>query len=242
MRYLSDLHTHTLVSGHAYSTLIENVKHCSEIGMKILGVSDHGPTMPGAPHNWYFHNLRVLPRVINDVIILRGCESNILTVEGDLDIGDHPSLDYLIASLHEVCFKPKTKEENTNAILNVLDKYNSLQILGHLGNPSYELNFDKILKKAKEKDVMIEINNSSLLGNSRKGSDIICKNIALLCKEYGVKIILSSDSHFCTTIGVFDNAIEMLREIGMPQELIMNEPSKLLAQLHSKGKALDLEI
>ncbi|MBB6716118.1 phosphatase [Clostridium gasigenes] len=242
MNYLSDLHTHTIVSGHAYSTLIENVKQCSEKGMKILGVSDHGPTMPGAPHTWYFHNLRVLPRVINNVIILRGCESNILSVEGDLDIGDHPSLDYLIASLHEVCFKPKTKEENTNAVLNVLDRYSSIQILGHIGNPSYELDFDKILKKAKDKDVMIEINNSSLLGNSRKGSDIICKNIALLCKKYGVKIILSSDSHFCTTIGVFDNAIKMLREIEMPEELIMNAPSKLLAQLHSKGKALDLEI
>lgn len=242
MNYLSDLHTHTLASGHAYTTLLENVKHCADKGMKILGVSDHGPTMPGAPHNWHFHNLRVLPRVIDDVIILRGCESNILNTNGDLDIGDHPSLDYLIASLHEVCFKPSTKEDNTNAILNVLDKYNSLQILGHLGNPSYELDYDKILKKAKERDVMIEINNTSLVGNSRKGSDIVCRDIALLCKEYGVKIILNSDAHFCNSIGMFDNAIEMLKEIEMPEELIMNEPYKLLAQLHSKGKALDLEI
>lgn len=242
MNYLSDLHTHTISSGHAYSTLLENVKHASQKGMKILGVSDHGPIMPGAPHIWHFHNLRVLPRTINDVIILRGCESNILNTNGDLDVGDHPSLDYLIASLHEPCFKPSTKEENTNAILNALDKYNSIQILGHLGNPNYDLDFNKIIKKAKEKDVMIEINNSSLSGHSRKGSNVVCKNIALLCKEYGTKVILSSDTHFYTSIGVFDNAIEMLREIEMPEELIMNEPSKLITQLHSKDKALDIEI
>ena len=242
MNYLSDLHTHTIASGHAYSTLLENVKYASEKGMKILGVSDHGTTMPDAPHPWYFSNLRVLPRIIDNVIILRGCESNILNTDGDLDIGDNPTLDYIIASLHEPCFNPKTKEENTTAILNVLDKYERVEILGHLGNPNYDLDFHKIVKKAKEKDVMIEINNSSLLGHSRKGSDVVCKNIALLCKEYGTKVILSSDTHFYTSIGVFDNAIAMLREIEMPEELIMNEPSKLLAHLHKKGRALDLEV
>ena len=240
--YLSDLHTHTIASGHAYSTLVENVKHASKIGMKILGISDHASSMPGAPHSWYFHNLKVLPRFLDNVLILRGCEANILNSDGDLDIEEHPSLDYLIASLHEPCFKPKSKEENTAAILNVLDKYSSVEILGHLGNPSYDLDFHKIVKKAKEKDVMIEINNSSLLGNSRKGSELICRDIALLCKEYGTKIILSSDTHFYTSIGVFDNAIKMLREIEMPEELIMNEPSKLLAHLHNKGKVLDLEL
>lgn len=242
MDYLSDLHTHTIASGHAYTTLLENIKFASEKGMKILGVSDHGPTMPGAPHSWHFHNLRVLPRIIDNVIILRACESNILNINGDLDIGDHPSLDYLIASLHEVCFEPKSKDENTTAILNTLDKYSNIQILGHLGNPSYELDYHKILKKAKEKNVMVEINNTSLLGNSRKGSDVVCRQIALLCKEYGVKIILNSDSHFCTTIGVFDAAIKMLKEIEMPEQLIMNEPCKLIAQLHSKNRALDLEL
>ncbi|MGL5087543.1 MAG: phosphatase, partial [Clostridium sp.] len=233
MNYLSDLHTHTIASGHAYTTLLENIKYAQEKGMKILGVSDHGPTMPGAPHTWHFHNLRVLPRVIDDLILLRGCESNILNTNGDLDVGDHPSLDYLIASLHEVCFIPSTKDDNTTAILNTLDKYNSLQILGHLGNPNYELDYDKILKKAKEKNVMIEINNTSLVGNSRKGSEDVCRHIAILCKEYGVKVIINSDAHFCTSIGMFDHAIKMLNKIEMPEELIMNEPSKLLAQLHS---------
>lgn len=242
MKYLSDLHTHSIVSGHAYSTLLENINYCAEKGIKILGTSEHAPTMPGAPHYWYFGNMKVVPRVINGVTILRGCEANILDIDGSLDMTDESSrnLDYMIASFHEPVFKPKSKEENTAAILNVMDKYDKVEILGHLGNPNYELDYEAIVKKAKEKNIMIEINNSSLLGSSRVGSDVNCKKIALLCREIGTKVILTSDSHINTCIGVFNKGIELLEEIQMPKELVMNDPEKLIAHLKSKGRLSDL--
>ena len=242
MKYLSDLHTHSIVSGHAYSTLLENINYCAEKGIKILGTSEHAPTMPGAPHYWYFGNMKVVPRVINGVTILRGCEANILDIDGSLDMTDESSrnLDYMIASFHEPVFKPKSKEENTEAILNVMDKYDKVEILGHLGNPNYELDYEAIVKKAKEKNIMIEINNSSLLGSSRVGSDVNCKKVALLCREIGTKVILTSDSHINTCIGVFNKGIELLEEIQMPKELVMNDPEKLIAHLKSKGRMSDL--
>lgn len=242
MKYLSDLHTHSIVSGHAYSTLLENINYCAEKGIKILGTSEHAPTMPGAPHYWYFGNMKVVPRVINGVTILRGCEANILDIDGSLDMTDESSrnLDYMIASFHEPVFKPKSKEENTAAILNVMDKYDKVEILGHLGNPNYELDYEAIVKKAKEKNIMIEINNSSLLGSSRVGSDVNCKKVALLCREIGTKVILTSDSHINTCIGVFNKGIELLEEIQMPKELVMNAPEKLIAHLKSKGRLSDL--
>ena len=242
MKYLSDLHTHSIVSGHAYSTLLENINYCAEKGIKILGTSEHAPTMPGAAHYWYFGNMKVVPRVINGVTILRGCEANILDIDGSLDMTDESSrnLDYMIASFHEPVFKPKSKEENTEAILNVMDKYDKVEILGHLGNPNYELDYEAIVKKAKEKNIMIEINNSSLLGSSRVGSDVNCKKVALLCREIGTKVILTSDSHINTCIGVFNKGIELLEEIQMPKELVMNDPEKLIAHLKSKGRLSDL--
>lgn len=243
MKYLSDLHTHTIVSGHAYTTLMENISHCVKNGIKILGTSDHAPSMPGAPHYWYFGNLKVVPRVIDGVTILRGCEANILDVDGNLDMPEEASfyLDYMIASFHEPVFEPgKSKEENTQAFLNVMDKYEKVEILGHLGNPNYELDYTAIIKKAKEKDIMIEINNSSLLGSSRIGSEENCKEVALLCKEYGTKVILTSDAHISFSIGVFNKGIELLESINMPEELIMNDPKKLLNHLKSKGRLTDL--
>ena len=242
MKYLSDLHTHSIVSGHGYTTLLENINYCAEKGIKILGTSEHAPTMPGAPHYWYFGNMKVVPRVINGVTILRGCEANILDIDGSLDMTDESSrnLDYMIASFHEPVFKPKSKEENTAAILNVMDKYDKVEILGHLGNPNYELDYEAIVKKAKEKNIMLEINNTSLLGSSRVGSDVNCKKVALLCREIGTKVILTSDSHINTCIGVFNKGIELLEEIQMPKELVMNDPEKLIAHLKSKGRLSDL--
>ena len=87
---------------------------------------------------------------------------------------------------------------------------------------------------------MIEINNSSLLGSSRIGSDVNCKKVALLCKEIGTKVILTSDAHINTCIGVFNKGIELLNEIQMPEELVMNDPEKLIAHLKSKGRLSDL--
>lgn len=242
MNYLSDLHTHTIVSGHAYTTLMENIDYCAKHGIKILGTSEHALSMPGAPHYWYFGNLKTLPRVINDVIIFRGCEGNILDIDGNIDLPEDGMkyLDYIIASFHEPVFNPKSKEENTKAILNVMDKYEKVEILGHLGNPNYNLDYDKIIKKAKEKNIMVEINNSSLAGSSRAGSNINCEKIALLCKEYEAKVILTSDAHINTKIGNFTKGIELFQKINMPEELIMNEPNKLINHLKSKGRLSDL--
>ena len=242
MNFSSDLHTHTIVSGHAFNTLFENIDYCVENGIKILGTSDHGPTMPGAPHIWYFGNLRVLPRTIKGITVLKGCEANILDIDGTVDIPFHEAsyLDYMIASFHEPVFEPNTIENNTKAMINAIAKNDKIEIVGHLGNPNYDIDFEQVVKKAKEKDIMIEINNTSIRGTSRAGSDHNCSLIAKLCKKYSTKIILTSDAHICFAIGQFDEAIAMLKSIDFPEELIMNEPDKLIAHFKNKGKLQDL--
>ena len=43
MRYNSvlDLHTHTLVSGHAYCSLREMAKAAADKGLEVLGITEH---------------------------------------------------------------------------------------------------------------------------------------------------------------------------------------------------------
>ncbi|MGL6170157.1 MAG: phosphatase, partial [Fusobacteriaceae bacterium] len=67
MKTLVDLHTHTVVSGHAYSTLQENILSAKEKGLKYLGMSEHAPEMPGGAHLFYFSNIRVVPREVDGV-------------------------------------------------------------------------------------------------------------------------------------------------------------------------------
>ena len=40
MKPIIDLHCHTIASGHAYSTLKENIDEAKEKGLKYLGVSE----------------------------------------------------------------------------------------------------------------------------------------------------------------------------------------------------------
>lgn len=237
MKYVIDVHTHTIVSGHAYSTLLENAKYASEIGLKVLGTTEHGPNMPDAPHIWHFGNYSVLPRKIYGVTMLHGCEANIVDYDGNIDIPEMiaEKLDIMIASLHEPCIAQGTIEENTQALLNVMDNPN-VHILGHIGNPQYPIHEEEVVKKAKEKNILIEINNSSFK-TSRKGSEPNCIRIAGLCMKYGAKVILGTDSHVCFTIGNFDKAALIVEDMGMPEELIMNtDETKIIEYLKEKGR------
>ena len=45
--YVLDIHTHTLASGHAFGTIREMAQAASERHLELLGVSEHGPGIPG---------------------------------------------------------------------------------------------------------------------------------------------------------------------------------------------------
>jgi putative hydrolase len=240
MKYPIDVHTHTLASGHAYSTIMENAKYASEIGLKILGTTDHGPSMPGAPHYWHFGNISVMPRELYGVTMLYGCEGNIIDYDGNIDlpIGVQKKIDILIASIHDPVMPLEASQElNTQAYLKAMDNP-YVHIIGHSGNPKYPIFEEEVVRKAKEKNILIEINNSSFI-RSRAGSEKNCTKIAMLCKEYDVNIILNSDAHFCSAIGNFDAAIKILKSIDMPEELIINRSTtEFLNFLRARGKKI----
>lgn len=237
MKPIIDVHTHTVASGHAYNTLLENIKEASNRGLKILGVSDHGPDMPGGPHIFHFANLDDVPRLLYGVKILRGCEANIIDYDGNIDIPERIArrLDYMIASLHDVCIKSGTVEENTQAVMKAMEN-KDIFILGHLGNPRFPIDIEKVVLKAKEEDKIIELNNSSLV-SSRKGSDKNCYEIAKMCKKYGVKVMFGSDAHTCFKIGEFSMVKKLVEDIEFPKELIMNyDEKRFIEYLQKKGK------
>lgn len=236
-----DTHVHTIASGHAYSTLIENCVEAAGKGMKLIAVTDHGPAMPGGPHIFHIGNQRVIPRVIHGVEVLRGVEANIIDYEGsiDIDTGKLKGLDIVIASLHDVCIKPGTIRDHTNALIGAMkNKY--VDIIAHPGNPVFSIDIDEVLDAALEYNVLIEINNSSL-GTSRPGSKEICRIISGKAAEKGNKIALGSDAHICYAIGEFKEAEEMIKEAGIKDDNIINiHEDRLKDFLRSKGKLLDI--
>ena len=117
-----DVHTHTLASGHAYSTLQEMVHSAAEKGLEILGITEHAPGIPGTCDPIYFRNLHVVPRNLYGVRLLLGAELNILDAEGTLDLDEeyYRMLDIRIAGIHSLCWKGGTTDENTTGMVNAI--------------------------------------------------------------------------------------------------------------------------
>lgn len=224
MEFILDLHAHTIASGHAYSTIQEEITAAKQVGLKMFGISDHAPGMPGSQSIIYFQNLKVVPDIIEGVRVLKGVEANILDCNGTIDMNEDclKKLDYAIASLHPPCIRFGTKQDNTRAVIQAM-KNPYVNIMGHLDDSRYPLQYENIVKAAKDFNVLIEINNSSL---NPKGFRMHAKENIIklldLCVMYDQPIILSSDAHISYDVGNFENCKLVLNQCQFPQELIVN--------------------
>ena len=197
-----DVHTHTVMSGHAYSTLQEMVTAAQQKGLEILGITEHAPGIPGTCNPIYFRNLHVVPRQMGNLRLLLGAELNILDTNGTLDLDEfyYKQLDIRIAGIHLLCWQGGTIEENTAGMIAAI-KNPWTHIISHPGDGTASLLFEPIVLAAKETQTLLEINNSSL--NPRRNKETALKNnleILNLCKKYNVPVILSSDAHISYAI------------------------------------------
>lgn len=237
MKYKFDLHIHTVASGHAYSTLQESVAAAKEKGLKAIGISDHAPAMPGGPYIFYFHNLRIVPDIIDGIKLYKGTEANIINNNGDIDLcpNDMKFLDYVIASMHPPCLNFSSKDINTKTMIKTM-KNPYVKIIGHPDDGRYPMDYEEIVKAAKDNNILLEVNNASLNPNGfRKQAHEIIKEILELSVKYNHPVILGSDAHVSYSIGDFHNCIRVLNEISFPEELIVNTSIEKLQEFIKKN-------
>ena len=225
MTPLLDVHTHSIVSGHAYSSIQEMAVAASEKGLKILGITEHAPELPGACDPIYFRNLHVVPREMYGVRLLLGAELNILDTKGTLDLDEdyYRILDLRIAGIHSLCWKDGTREENTHAMLQAI-RNPWTQIISHPGDGTALLDFEPIVLAAKETRTLLEINSSSM-DPVRHKEEARENNLEILrlCRHYEVPIILGSDAHISFSVADYRYALPLLAETDFPEALVIND-------------------
>lgn len=240
MKFVLDTHCHSIASGHAYSSIQEMTVEAKKRGLELIGITEHGPKMPGSVDEIYFRNFRVIPREINGVEVLMGTEVNIMSHEGKLDIRPKvlEKLDIVIASLHTPCIPSGTVEENTDTFINLM-KLPYIHIIGHPDNPAYPIDIEKFVMAAKEYNTLIEVNNSSLKPDSfRTGSVEVCHKLLKVCRDKGANIVMGSDSHISYDVGNFCYAWEIVKKFDFPEEMIMNTSVERLKDFLQKKKNL----
>lgn len=228
MQFKCDTHAHTVASTHAFSTVHDYWQVAAERGLDLLCITDHAPTMPDGAHYWHFGNMRILPRVHNNIALLRGIEANILDDFSGVDIPERLDdfLDIAIASFHEPVFPPQDKQAHTKAAIAAFTS-GHIQIFGHPGNPNYPLDDDEVIRAAKDNNVVLEINNSSFT-HSRLGSEPHCLRLMELVDKHDWKVVFSSDSHSEFHLGDFSQCIAKAEKIDFPFERVISRDAKSL--------------
>lgn len=224
MKWIADLHMHTLVSNHAYNTITEMARRAHELGFAAAAVTDHGPAMPDAPHPWYFFNLPTLPRQMEGVWILKGVEANVMDTDGTLDISpaefERMRLDWVIASIHSDTLAPALTEDEATRLWLRIAENPEVDCIGHSEGRQYRYDYDAVTKAFAQKHKVVELNANSAY--VRPGSEANLRALALACKRNGTKVAVNSDAHSIYHLGRFDSVLPMLREIDFPEELIVN--------------------
>lgn len=224
MKFIADTHAHTLASGHAYSTIKEMAAAAKAKGLKALALTEHAPEMPGTCGLFYFQNLDVVPREADGVRLLMGAEVNIMDPDGTVDLPENTcrELDIVVASIHPPCYGTNhTPEENIRAYMEAMKKP-YIHIIGHPDDGRFPLDYELLVKTAKETGTLLEINNSSLRPQSfRKGARENVLTMLDLCKQYEVPVTTGSDAHVDVDAGNFTNVREVLEYCDFPEELVV---------------------
>lgn len=220
------------MSGHAFSTLTEMISEGLRQGLQILGVTEHGPSIPGTCHAIYFRNIHVVPRQYGNMRLLLGAELNILNTRGDLDLSEdyYQRMDLRIAGIHSVCWEGGTREENTAGMISAM-RNPWVNIISHPVDGTADLLVESIVLASKETGTLLEVNSSSMrpIRKFTKARDNYLQ-LLRLCKRYEVPVILGSDAHIACDISNYEHCLPLLAETDFPDRLIVNTNTEMLLE------------
>jgi DNA polymerase (family 10) len=223
-----DLHVHSKWDG-GKNSIEEIAEYAIKMGYEYVGIADHTKFLK-IEHGLDEKRLRERNKEIDKLNcklqnakcklkVLKGCEANILP-DGKIDIDDEclKEQDFVIAGVHSR-FK-MTKEEMTERIIRAMKNPN-VDIISHptgrliQKRGEYEIDFDKILRVAKETGTILEINSYP------ERLDLNDVNIKK-AKEMGVKMVINTDAHHVDQMRFIELGIAQARRGWAEKEDIIN--------------------
>lgn len=221
--FLADVHMHTIMSGHAFGTLREMAAAAAERHLKLIGVTEHAPGIPGTVDPIFFKNLVDAPRMLSGVEVMHGSEVNLLE-GGALSLSPRhlACLDYAIVGIHGLCYENAGIVNNTDWLLKAMEDP-KVRFVSHPDDDKFPLDYPTLVAGAKELNVALELNNSSLRKPSLRPNCVEnYKTMVPLCMEMGVPIIVNTDSHDPSSVGDFSLALDLLAQMEINEDLILN--------------------
>ena len=243
---IADMHMHTIVSKHAYSTIKENMDVARERGMKYIGITEHyyndGTDIEKKNEIVRTVYANRINRLASDVKIISSFEFNLNQEWYDDDkiemlkwrpVGIHSwfvDFDTLtLDGLYDL-FVKSHEQHQTNVFVHIEREIHKIDGGKHKTLDEDVQNFyKKIVTYAKENNIFLEVNESSIVTNEGHGVSRMVYWLTL-AKEAGITITMGSDAHYCNEVADFRHSIKMLNKIGYPKELIFNCNEEMILQ------------
>lgn len=244
---IADLHIHTIASLHAHSTLYECIQEAAENGMKYIAITDH-----------YYGDGTELYRK-NEVNRLANLEKSVVStkcgvkVVGGAEFNISQNVDKW-EKLKKLAWKLVGVHgwflDRESTTLDELfgyfeDAANRYDVFAHIERELHRIDHCKygsslteeiklFLKRlvllAKEKNIILELNESSLAVDKEGNCDRVRYWLSF-AKQQDVLISIGTDSHYCEQVGIFSNAIDVLNEVHYPKEKVINCNEDILRKL-----------
>ena len=229
-----DVHMHTIETD-GRNTIEEMAEAARVHGYKYMAITDHSKNLAFANGLddqravEHIKRIRAANEKIDGIRIFAGIEVDILA-DGTLDLSDSvlEQMDLVIASVHSHFNQSPT--EMTDRLLKAVENPNT-SFLGHptgrllLRREAYQFDVDAVLKAAAQRKVAMEL-------NAYPDRLDLCDRHLRLAKQYGVKIVINTDSHHTSHLDKIRYGVLQARRAWLTKDDVLNT---LPAQKFSKA-------
>jgi len=219
-----DVHMHT-VETDGRNTIEEMAEAARAQGYHYMAITDHSKNLAFANGLddkraiEHIQRIRAANEKIDGIRIFAGIEVDILA-DGTLDLSDSvlEQMDLVIASVHSHFNQSPT--EMTDRLLKAVENPNT-SFLGHptgrmlLRRDAYQFDIDALLKAAAQRKVAMEL-------NAYPDRLDLCDRHLRLAKQYGVKIVINTDSHHTTHLDKIRYGILQARRAWLTKDDVLN--------------------
>jgi DNA polymerase (family X) len=219
-----DVHMHT-VETDGRNTIEEMAEAAQARGYKYMAITDHSKNLAFANGLDDKRALAHIKRIhaanekFDGIKIFAGVEVDILA-DGTLDLSDSvlEEMDLVIASVHS--HFNQTPAEMTERLLKAVGNPNT-SIIGHptgrllLRRDAYQFDVDAVLKAAAQRKVAMEL-------NAYPDRLDLCDRHLRLAKQYGVKIVINTDSHHTSHLDKIRYGVLQARRAWLTKDDVLN--------------------
>lgn len=227
MKIVADLHVHLSGKAPLAQTAQEIIYYARTRGLEAVALTDHLPKTSNIHCAWSKADQAALSAIDTPVRLLCGAEADIADLSGTLlaDPADLARSRLTVAALHPYCVRPHDPAAHTAAFAAALENP-FVDILAHPMDTPYPFEEEALVALAARLGKPLELN--ALSARNDPACAQAQKRLALLAKQYGAPLVVSSDAQKPEQVGDFWDIPNWLDELEIPSQLVLNSDMRLL--------------